>query len=74
MDKYTTQPEAKRTLAAQQMHSDMHPGPGVITTPTHEEIAKRAYEIYVKGGRKDGQSKQNWQQAEIDLRKREHRP
>ena len=35
--------------------------------PTHHDIAERAYDIYVKNGRKQGQCKQNWQQAEQSL-------
>ena len=68
MSKYMTQSEATRTLAAQQTHDDLHPGHGVITVPTHGDIAKRAYDIYVNNGRKQGHCKQNWQQAEHDLR------
>ena len=34
---------------------------------THEDIAKRAYEIYVKRGRRQGQSQQDWNQAEQEL-------
>jgi hypothetical protein len=30
-------------------------------------IAKRAYDIYMKSGHKDGQCKQNWLQAEHEL-------
>ena len=68
MNKYTTQSEAKQILAAKQTHSDPHPGHGVITMPTHDDIAKRAYDIYIKNGRRQGQCQQNWQQAEHDLR------
>ena len=74
MDKYTTRSEATRTLAAQQTHNDLHPGHGVITMPTHDDIAKRAYDIYLKNGCKQGQCKQNWLQAEHDLRAGDRRP
>jgi len=33
----------------------------------HDEIAQRAFDIYVKNGRQQGQCKQNWQQAEQSL-------
>jgi hypothetical protein len=33
-------------------------------TPTHEDIARRAYEIYLEKGSPQGQSEQIWQQAE----------
>ena len=42
--------------------------PVVTAAPRHEEIARRAYEIYVQKGRKAGQCQQNWKQAEQDLR------
>lgn len=42
--------------------------PSVLQGPTHDQIAKCAYEIYVKTGRKQGQCTQNWQQAEQSLR------
>ena len=74
MDKYTTRSEAKGTLAAQQTHNDLHPGHGVITMPTHDDIARRAYEIYVKNGRKQDLCKQNWLQAEQELRAGDRRP
>ena len=74
MNKYTTQSEATRDLSAQQTHGELHPGHGVIIEPTHDEIAKRAYDIYVKTGRKQGQCKQNWHLAEHDLRTGDRRP
>ncbi|MGD0463905.1 MAG: DUF2934 domain-containing protein [Tepidisphaeraceae bacterium] len=52
----------------------MHPGRGVITLPTHDAIAHRAYAIYVTSGCKQGQCKQNWHQAELELRRDDHRP
>ncbi len=36
--------------------------------PTHDAIARRAFEIYVKTGRRQGRCKQNWLEAEQDLR------
>jgi len=67
MNKYTTQSQATRELAAGQTHSDLHAGPGVVTLPTHEDIAKRAYAIYLKTGRPQGHCQQNWHQAEHEL-------
>lgn len=68
MNKFTTQSEAKRSLAAQQTHHDLNPGDGVIKMPTHDDIAKRAYDLYVCSGYKKGRCEMNWQQAEYDLR------
>jgi len=35
--------------------------------PSHDEIARRAYDIYVKNGRPQGQCRQNWCAAEREL-------
>jgi hypothetical protein len=37
--------------------------------PSHDDIARRAHDIYVKKGRQPGQCKQNWQQAEQELQR-----
>jgi hypothetical protein len=73
MSKYATQSEATRILAAGQTHDDMHSGRGVLAEPTHNDIAHKAYDIYVKDGCKQGHCKQNWHQAEHDLRAANHR-
>jgi hypothetical protein len=39
-----------------------------VTAPTHDDIAKCAFDIYVKTGRRQGQCTQNWHQAEDHLR------
>jgi hypothetical protein len=41
--------------------------------PTHDEIARRAYEIYLKSECKEGNCNQNWYEAEVKLRKDDHR-
>src|ERR1039457_3863934 len=40
--------------------------PGSI--PAHDQVAKRAYAIYVKEGRPKGHEVQNWLKAESDMR------
>jgi hypothetical protein len=42
-------------------------GSALTPAPSHDDIARRAYEIYVKKGCQQGQCKQNWRQAEQDL-------
>lgn len=42
-------------------------GPILETVFTHEQIAERAYDIYVKNGRHEDQCQKNWAQAENDL-------
>jgi hypothetical protein len=43
------------------------------TTPSREEIARRAYEIYVARGRAGGHETEDWVQAERELSARVHR-
>jgi hypothetical protein len=74
MHHHAAHPESKHKLAAGQTHEDMHTGRGVIAMPTHEDIAKRAYDIYVKSGRKDGQNNENWYRAENELIHISHQP
>jgi len=56
----------------QQAHKAPHPGSVSTAVLTHEEIAKRAYEIYVEKGCRQGQSEQNWLQAEQELKNQQH--
>ena len=36
--------------------------------PTHEQISRRAHEIWLKRGSKPGQDEQNWLEAEAQLK------
>ena len=38
-----------------------------IRRPTHQEIAARAYQLYVARGRQDGHEVDDWLQAEYEL-------
>ena len=38
------------------------------SAPPLEKVAKRAYEIWLKGGCKHGCDKQHWYEAEMELR------
>ena len=40
----------------------------VEVKPTHEQIAGRAYEIWLRKGRPSDQDKENWVEAESELR------
>jgi len=40
---------------------------GHSCTPTHQQIAQRAFNLYVASCRKQGQCKENWYQAERQL-------
>ncbi|MCW5558661.1 MAG: DUF2934 domain-containing protein [Verrucomicrobiae bacterium] len=39
----------------------------IIEPPSHEQIARRAYEIYEASGYKQGRCTDNWLQAEREL-------
>lgn len=39
------------------------------TSASHDDIARRAYEIYNESGRKQGRCRANWNQAERELQK-----
>jgi len=56
----------------QQGHKASHPGPAATAIPRHKDIAKRAYEIYVEKACQQGQSEQNWLQAEQELKNQEN--
>ena len=69
MSQSMTQSKASQPSANQQTLVTPHSGSTGTTRPTHAEIAKRAYEIYLKTGRQQGQCERNWLQAEQELRK-----
>jgi len=68
MSKYLTQSKATQMSAMQQGHKASHPGPAATAMPTHKDIAKRAYELYVEKGCQQDQSEQDWLQAEQELK------
>jgi hypothetical protein len=72
VNKYSNQSKGKQVFAAQQMANASHPGPVVAAILTHEEIAKCAYEIYVEKGCRQGQSGQNWLEAERELKNQQN--
>jgi hypothetical protein len=53
----------------QQAHDISRPKPVPTAKPSLEDIAKRAYEIYIEKGCQGGQCEQNWKQAEQELTK-----
>jgi hypothetical protein len=68
MKTFMTESKTAQTYAPQQTHGDGHHGQTSSSMPTHDDIARRAYEIYIKNGRRQGQCERNWQQAENELR------
>ena len=55
-------PKAK--TAARQTGKPRQP---VVVMPSHDEIAERAYEIWLSRGRPQGQDTQNWDEARRQL-------
>ena len=72
MSKYMTHSKATQMSAMQQGHKASHPGPGASVMPKHKDIAERAYAIYFETDCRQGQSEQNWLQAEQELKSREN--
>lgn len=72
MNKYVNDSKAKQVSAAQQTQQKDSQTATVAVTPTHKEIARRAYQIYIENGRRQGQSEQYWLQAEQELKNRKH--
>lgn len=42
--------------------------PEIVITMTHDQIAERAYQIWVEKGRPTGTDSENWAEAEAQLR------
>jgi hypothetical protein len=65
------QPKAAPVSSTPQPIRDIpRPMPVAAATLTHEDIARRAYQIYVEKGHPQGQSEEIWRQAEQDIRSR----
>ncbi len=71
MDDFVLQLDSTRVSTAPEKHASPQAGPTTLLTSSsaHDDIARRAYDIYDKNGRQQGQCQQNWQQAERELRK-----
>jgi hypothetical protein len=69
MKTFTTESKTTPLCTTQQIRGDGHHVQTVPLMLAHDEIARRAYEIYIKKGSRQGQCERNWLQAEIDLRK-----
>jgi hypothetical protein len=52
--------------------SQRHPLAVTPTVLTHDDIAQRAHALYIEKGCRQGQSEQDWLQAEQELKDRQH--
>lgn len=66
------QPETPMASAQQPIHDIPYPAPVAASKPSHDDIARRAHEIYVEKGCPQGQSEQIWRQAELEQQKPAH--
>ncbi len=71
VNKYINDSKAKQVSADQKTQTGSQTAAAAVT-PTHKQIAKRAYEIYLENGHKQGQSEQYWLQAEQELKNQKH--
>lgn len=46
------------------------PAPSREDSPSHDEIAQRAYELYVERGGGEARAEEDWLQAEEELRRK----
>ncbi len=72
MNKYNDKSKGKQVFAAQQLLNASHLAVVTPTALTHDDIAQRAYTLYLEKGRREGQSEQDWLQAEQELKNRQH--
>jgi hypothetical protein len=72
MNKYNNKSKGRQVFAAQQMLNASHPGAVTPTVLTHDDIAQRAHALYLEKGCQQGQSEQDWLQAEQELKNRQH--
>jgi len=72
MNKYNNKSKGKQVFAAQQRLNASHPAVVTPTALTHDDIAQRAYALYLEKGSPQGQSEQDWLQAEQELKNRQH--
>jgi hypothetical protein len=70
MSKYMTRSKAAQMSDMQKTHKDPFPGQVAMMLP-QDVISRRAFEIYVENGRKEGQSEENWLQAQQELKNRQ---
>jgi hypothetical protein len=70
---YITPSQVNWIMAAELEESERHHGRDIMAMPTHAEIARRAYDIYLRNGCTQGQCEANWHQAEYELLTAAHR-
>lgn len=70
--KSTTKPATTKKIPAAKKAASTPasvPGPVLVPTPSHEQIARRAYEIWAGRGYTHGDQAHDWWQAETELKR-----
>jgi uncharacterized protein YndB with AHSA1/START domain len=62
----TPRPEAIEGSSIEE-NVEIDPANANVPVPTHEQIARRAYELYLERGEKAGDAREDWLRAEIEL-------
>ena len=62
----TARPEAIEESSVEE-NVEIDPGGANVLAPTHEQIARRAYELYLERGEKPGDAGEDWLTAENEL-------
>ncbi len=63
-----TNSPATQTTPPPQTNNTTNTAKASTQGPTHEQIARRAYELYLARGATDGHAEQDWMQAERELK------
>jgi hypothetical protein len=72
MSKYMTKSKTTQMSGMQQAEKALQSGSVSTAVLTHDEIAKRAYEIYVESGCRQDRCEHNWLQSEQELKNQQH--
>ena len=67
MNDFVVWPKSVSPGASGQQPTAASCGPAMTSAPTHADIARRAYDIYVKTGCQPDQCQRNWQRAVLSL-------
>lgn len=60
----------KRDAGSQPDRALPGPAPSLENSPSHDEIAQRAYELYLERGGGEARAEEDWLRAEEELRRK----